>query len=67
MAKDAADDVRKLAFTLDALRQPAPFSDSVDLEVDIVAAVEWTSQRSPSEVQFVLGVWRGYRPLSFDR
>ena len=48
---DAAGDVRKLAFTLEALRQPAPFSESCDLVADMVAAVDWMAGRSASVVQ----------------
>ena len=64
MVKDAADDVRKLAFTLEALRQPAPFSESVELEADMDAAVDWMARRSAAEVQFVLGCGAGILAVS---
>ena len=44
------DDVKKLSFTLNALQQPDPFQGGVELERDILCAVEWMSARSAKEV-----------------
>ena len=44
------DDVKKLSFTLNAIQQPDPFQGGVELERDILCAVEWMSARSAKEV-----------------
>ena len=42
-------DASKLRFTLDALAQPDPFQQSVQLEPDVLRALDWMAARTPAQ------------------
>ncbi len=48
--KKKQDEIKKLRFTIDALKQPDPFAREQSLTQEVVEAIRWQAARTPLQV-----------------